>query len=153
VDLVAERLKERDCENGFILDGFPRTVPQARSLDDILARRKLTLDAVLSIAVPQRMIVDRLAGRRTCSRCGTLYHAIFDPPKEESVCDRCGGELFQRDDDREEAIVTRLSVYETQTLPLVNYYRQRGLLREIDGVGEVKEISRRILGALGGRTT
>jgi adenylate kinase len=153
VDLVAERLNEKDCERGFILDGFPRTVSQAESLDEILKRRGLTLDCVLSVQVPHRMIVDRLAGRRTCKSCGALYHATFDPPTKERVCDRCGGELYQREDDREEAIVTRLSVYETQTLPLVDYYRQRGILGLIDGVGEVKEVSHRIMQALGDRAT
>lgn len=153
VDLVAERLKEKDCENGFILDGFPRTVPQAQSLDEILKKRNLGLDCVLSVRVPPHVIVERLAGRRTCKSCGALYHLSFNPPKEETACDRCGGELFQRDDDREGTIATRLSVYETQTAPLVEYYRARGLLRDVDGVGEAEDISRQVLKALGDRST
>ena len=150
VDLVAERLKEKDCEPGFILDGFPRTIPQAESLDAILKQRGLSLNCVLSVEVPQRDIIERLAGRRTCRNCGALAHVAFSPPKKEGVCDRCGGELFQRDDDREETITNRLKVYENQTAPLVSYYRDRGVLRSIDGVGSVDEIRGRVLKALGG---
>jgi len=149
VDLVAERLKEKDCESGFILDGFPRTVPQAQSLEEILKHRGLALDGVLSVQVPQHVIVERLAGRRTCKGCGVLYHMIFNPPRKEGVCDRCAGTLYQREDDREETIVTRLNVYQTQTAPLENYYRERGMLREIDGVGNVEVIARRVMQALG----
>jgi adenylate kinase len=153
VKLVAERLKEKDCENGFILDGFPRTIPQAESLDEILKKMGLALDAVLSVQVPPRVIVERLAGRRTCKNCGALYHQDFDPPKNKGTCDRCGGELFQRDDDREETIRARLKVYDTQTAPLINYYRQRGLLREINGVGKVEDIRNRLINALGDSAT
>ncbi len=149
VGLVAERLKEKDCESGFILDGFPRTVPQAQSLDELLKHRGLALDCVLSVLVPRDEIVQRLAGRRTCKSCGALYHLSFNPPKAETVCDQCGGELFQRDDDREQTIANRLSVYEAQTAPLVEYYRERGLLRDVDGVGQAEDISRRIMTALG----
>ena len=149
VKLVAERLKEKDCENGFILDGFPRTIPQAQSLDEILQKMGLALDSVLSVEVPPRVIVERLAGRRTCKNCGALYHQDFDPPQKEGTCERCGGELFQRDDDREETISARLKVYETQTAPLIAYYRERGLLREIDGVGRVEDIRNRLINALG----
>jgi adenylate kinase len=153
VKLVAERLKEKDCENGFILDGFPRTIPQAQSLDEILKKRGLALDSVLSVQVPPRVIVERLAGRRTCKNCGALYHQDFDPPQKNGVCDRCGGELLQRDDDREETISARLKVYETQTAPLIGYYRERGLLREIDGVGKVEDIRKRLINALGDLAT
>ena len=153
VKLVAERLKEKDCENGFILDGFPRTIPQAQSLDEILKKRGLALDSVLSVQVPPRVIVERLAGRRTCKNCGALYHQDFDPPQKSGACDRCGGELFQRDDDREETISARLKVYETQTAPLIGYYRERGLLREIDGVGKVEDIRKRLINALGDLAT
>jgi adenylate kinase len=149
VNLVAERLKEKDCDKGFILDGFPRTVPQAQSLDEILKAAGVVLDSVLSLEVPHSLIVQRLAGRRTCKGCAALYHVIFDPPKKAKICDRCGRELYQRDDDREETITARLKVYDAQTLPLVNYYQEQGLLRSIDGVGEVDEIRRRIAKALG----
>jgi adenylate kinase len=153
VDLVAERLKEKDCDKGFVLDGFPRTISQAESLEEILKKMGLALDCVLSVQVPHRVIVERLAGRRTCKGCGALYHLTLDPPSKEGVCDRCGGELYQRDDDREETITARLKVYEAQTAPLVNYYRERGMLREIDGVGKVNEIRSRVLQALGDRGT
>ena len=153
VNLVAERLQDKDCEKGFILDGFPRTISQAESLDEILTRMGLTLDRVLSVQVPHTVIVQRLAGRRTCKGCGALYHLTLDPPDKEGVCDRCGGELYQRDDDREETITARLKVYETQTAPLMNYYRERGLLRDIDGVGKVDEIRSRVIEVLEDRAT
>jgi adenylate kinase len=107
VNLVAERLKERDCEKGFILDGFPRTIPQAQGLDRILKTVGLSLNGVLSVQVPESIIIERLAGRRTCRSCGALSHMVFNPPKKAGVCDRCGGELYQRDDDREETIGNR----------------------------------------------
>jgi adenylate kinase len=148
VKLVAERLKEKDCAQGFILDGFPRTIPQAQSLEEILQKMGLGLQSVLLVQVPHRIIVERLAGRRTCKDCGALYHLKFNPSASESVCDRCGGELLQRDDDREETISSRLKVYDKQTAPLVDYYRQRGILREIDGVGSVDDIRNRLIKAL-----
>jgi len=148
VKLVAERLKEKDCAQGFILDGFPRTIPQAQSLEEILQKMGLGLQAVLLVQVPNRIIVERLAGRRTCKDCGALYHLKFNPSASESVCDRCGGGLLQRDDDREETISARLKVYDKQTAPLVDYYRQRGILREIDGVGSVDDIRNRLIKAL-----
>jgi adenylate kinase len=149
VRLVAERLKEKDCERGFILDGFPRTIPQAESLDAILKQMKLSLNGVLSVQVPRAVIIERLAGRRSCKNCGALAHMVFSPPKQKGVCDHCGGELYQRHDDEEETVANRLNVYENQTAPLVNYYRQRNLLREIDGVGPVDEIGARVIRALG----
>ncbi len=148
IDLVAERLKDKDCEKGFILDGFPRTVVQAQSLEEILKKMGIGLDCVLSVQVPDKLIVERLSGRRTCKGCGALYHLVFDPPKVAGICNRCGGELFQRDDDREETIMNRLKVYDDQTAPLVSYYRERGLLREIDGVGGVEDIGKRVVRAL-----
>jgi adenylate kinase len=149
VRLVGERLKEKDCENGFVLDGFPRTLPQAESLEGILKTMGLPLDGVLSMQVPQNVIVQRLAGRRNCKNCGALYHLAFDPPRNGETCDRCDGHLQQREDDREETITTRLNVYQSQTAPLANYYRQRGKLREINGVGKVEDIHNRIVEALG----
>jgi adenylate kinase len=149
VNLVAERLKEKDCAQGFILDGFPRTIPQAQSLDEILKKMGIALNGVVSVQVPRKVIVERLAGRRTCEGCGALYHLALDPPKVEGVCDRCGRGLYQRDDDREETITARLSVYDTQTAPLVNYYRERSLLRNVDGVGTVDDIHSRMIQALG----
>jgi adenylate kinase len=153
VKLVAEQLKEKDCAQGFILDGFPRTIPQAQSLEEMLQKMGLGLQSVLLVQVPHRIIVERLAGRRTCKNCGALYHVNFNPSTVESICDRCGGELVQRDDDREETISARLKVYDNQTVPLVDYYRQRGILREIDGVGNVEDIQNRVIKALGDPVT
>jgi adenylate kinase len=149
VKLVAEQLKTKDCEKGFILDGFPRTIGQARSLQKILEDMGLALQGVLSMQIPPRVIVERLAGRRTCKDCGALYHRDFDPSRKEGTCDRCGGALFQRNDDREETIKARLTVYDTQTAPLIDFYREQGILREIDGVGKVADIRRRLMDALG----
>ena len=149
LNLVAERVKEKDCVKGFLLDGFPRTMAQADGLQQILKPLDLQLDCVLSVQVPTRVIVERLSGRRTCKECGAMYHVVFGPSKKAGVCDKCGGELYQRDDDREETIAARLKVYESQTAPLVDYYRKQGLLREIDGVGSVEEIRGRVMAALG----
>ena len=149
VRLVGERLKQSDCAKGFVLDGFPRTLPQAQSLEGILKEMALPLDGVLSIQVPHDVIVQRLAGRRNCQNCGALYHVNFDPPRNGETCDRCDGRLQQREDDREETITTRLRVYESQTAPLASYYRERGNLREINGVGKVEDIQQRIVEVLG----
>jgi adenylate kinase len=149
INLVAERLKQEDCAKGFILDGFPRTIPQAKGLDEILTQLGLNLNRVLLVKVPKSVIVERLSGRRTCRNCGALSHVVFTPQEKSGVCDRCGGELYQRDDDREEIITNRLTVYDSQTAPLVDYYRQRNVLSEIDGTGEMHQIRDRVLAALG----
>jgi adenylate kinase len=149
LNLVAERVREKDCEKGFLLDGFPRTLAQADGLQKILERSSLELDCVVSVRVPTKVIIERLSGRRTCKDCGAMYHVVFGPPKKSGVCDKCGGDLYQREDDREETIAARLKVYEDQTAPLIEYYREQGLLREIDGVGSVDEIRRRVIEALG----
>jgi adenylate kinase len=148
VNLVTERLRRDDCKSGFILDGFPRTVVQADSLEETIKRMGLELDAVLYFRVPQEVVIQRLAGRRTCRQCGTLFHAAFNPPRQPNSCDRCGGELYQREDDREETVAARLRVYETRTAPLIDYYRKKGLVTEIDGEGEVEVIRNRVLAAL-----
>lgn len=144
VGIVRERLKESDCKGGFILDGFPRTVPQAEALDNTLGEMQRAIDHVVSIEVPNEELIKRLTGRRTCRNCGAMYHIVFGPPAKEGVCDRCGGELYQRDDDQEETIRARLQVYEEQTAPLIAYYQGKGLLRAIDGVGAIEEIFRNI---------
>lgn len=149
LNLVAERLTEKDCDKGFILDGFPRTVVQAEGLEGILRSLGREVESVLCMQVPQGVIIERLSGRRSCKKCGSLYHAAFNPPRRQGLCDRCDGELFQRQDDREETIAARLHVFETHTAPLVDYYRKKGLLREINGVGSVEEIRGRVLQALG----
>ncbi|NOY46535.1 MAG: adenylate kinase [Deltaproteobacteria bacterium] len=149
IGIIEERLQEADCAKGFILDGFPRTVAQADALNRVLANLGQAIDHVVSIEVPDEELVERLTGRRTCRGCGAMYHVKFSPPKAEGVCDKCGGELYQRDDDREETIRARLKVYHDQTAPLVEYYEKAGLLRRIPGQGSVDEIYARIEGVLG----
>lgn len=149
LNLVAERLKERDCEKGFILDGFPRTVAQAEGLERILKDLGWDLDSVFCIQVSQGVIIQRLSGRRSCKKCGSLYHTVFNPPRKEGFCDRCDGDLYQRQDDLEETVAARLRVFERQTSPLVSFYRKRGLLKEINGVGSVEEIRSRVFQAVG----
>jgi adenylate kinase len=150
VGIVRDRLKESDCAKGYILDGFPRTVPQAEELDKALAAMSTPLDKVLSIDVPDEELVKRLSGRRMCRGCNAGYHVMFKAPKVEGKCDACGGELYQRDDDKEEAIKNRLVVYQASTAPLIKYYRDKGLLRDIDGVGSMKAILDRMVAALEG---
>lgn len=148
IGIVVERLQHEDCSNGFILDGFPRTVAQADALQDNLKALGKELDRVIALQVDTEALVERLTGRRTCKSCGRGYHVRFDPPAEEGRCDVCGGELVQRDDDREETIRKRMTVYEEQTAPLINYYRESGLLIEVDGmqpIGEVNETLRTAL--------
>lgn len=150
VGIVKERLKESDCAKGYILDGFPRTVPQAEELDKALADMSTPLDKVLSIDVPDEELVKRLSGRRTCRSCQEGYHVMFKKPKEDGKCDKCGGELYQRDDDQEESIKNRLKVYQSSTAPLIDYYKAKGLLRDVNGVGDMKEILARMVTALEG---
>jgi len=147
--LIGERLSQADCRSSFILDGFPRTVAQADGLERILKELGSELDFVLCLRVPNETIIQRLAGRRTCKGCGAVHHVAFSPPARAGRCDGCGGELYQREDDREEKIAARLSVYETQTTPLAEYYRKRGLLREIDGSGNIEQVRSRAFQALG----
>jgi len=148
VGMVEERLKEDDCQKGFILDGFPRTIAQAQALDKLLEKKGEKLDAVIEISVPDEEVIKRLSGRRTCSKCGAMYHIEFNPPKVEGKCDKCGGDLYQRDDDKEEVIKSRLKVYHSQTAPLVEYYEKKGLLKKINGVGKIDEIFQEIVNAL-----
>jgi adenylate kinase len=148
VGLVEERLAAPDAQRGFVLDGFPRTVPQAEAFEALLTRRGTPLDAVVQIAVPRDELVRRLAGRRVCGACGTMYHVSLGPPRHDGVCDGCGGTLVQREDDREETIARRMEVYERETAPLVARYRTTGLLREIPGTGSRDDVFARITGAL-----
>jgi adenylate kinase len=137
IDLIKERLSQPDCAKGFMLDGYPRTLPQAEALKQIL--KDAPLDVVLNIDVPDEELITRLSGRRMC-QCGASYHIKFNPPKQEGVCDVCGGMLYQRDDDREEAIRNRLQVYHKQTQPLIDYYTGASLLKTVDGTGSIDEI-------------
>jgi len=149
IGIIANRIREDDCQKGYMLDGFPRTVAQAEALDKILSDRGSGIDHVISIEVPSEELMGRLTGRRTCRKCGQGYHVIFDPPKNEGVCGKCGGELYQRDDDNEETVGNRLKVYADQTQPLINYYQDKGLVRSIEGVGLIKEIFERVVKVLG----
>lgn len=148
IGIVAERLAEADCANGFLLDGFPRTVAQADALDKILVDLRMTLDGVLNIEVDEAKLLERLTGRRICRQCGATYHMVFNPPTTLNVCDKCGGELYQRSDDTLETAKNRLDVYNRQTQPLIEYYRGQGLLKEINGDQEISKVLDDILAAL-----
>jgi adenylate kinase len=140
IDIVDARLSAADCGKGFLLDGFPRTVAQAEALDRMLARRSLVLDGAVSLRVPREELIARLSGRRTCRQCAAMYHVRFNPPEQTGVCDRCGGVLYQRADDREETIGARMEVYERESAPLHDYYRRMGLLLEVDGAGSTEQV-------------
>lgn len=148
IGIIEERLKAKDCSSGFILDGFPRTPAQAEALEEILLRDGKSIDHVINIDVDSEELVHRITGRRTCRNCGMMFHILFHPPAKPGICDRCGGALFQRDDDREEIIRKRLSEYEKQTLPLIEYYKEKKLLRLIDGLGSEDKIFERIIKVL-----
>ena len=148
IAMVTDRLADDDTGAGFLLDGFPRNVPQAETLEKMLSAVDTRLDVVLELVVDDDEVVRRLSGRRTCRRCGRVWHVAFDPPSRPSICDDCGGELFQRDDDREETIRHRLEVYQQQTAPLVAFYADEGILLGIDATGPVDEITDRALSAL-----
>jgi adenylate kinase len=148
VGIVRDRLQQADCNNGFILDGFPRTVAQADALQASLQQMGKELDRVISLKVDAEALVERLTGRRTCKECGRGYHVTFDPPCVAGVCDACGGTLFQREDDREETIRKRLQVYADQTAPLITYYRQAGVLMELDGMQPIPQVQEEILSLL-----
>jgi adenylate kinase len=149
IGLVKERLAEPDCEAGFILDGFPRTVPQADALTDALASMGRAIDAVISIDVATDALVKRLTARRNCRECGRIYNIITDRPSQHDVCDVCGGEVYQRDDDTVQAVSNRLEVYERSTAPLAEYYREKGLLRSVDGDRDVDAVFRDVQAELG----
>ena len=148
IAMVSSRLQEDDAQVGFLLDGFPRNVPQAETLKKMLAEWDARLDIVLELVVDDDEVVRRLSGRRTCRKCGRIWHVVFDPPARQGICDDCGGELFQRDDDQEETIRHRLDVYNQQTRPLIAYYADEGTLLGIDATGPVEEITDRAMSAL-----
>jgi len=151
IGIIKDRLKEPDAQKGFILDGFPRTVPQAEALDKVLADMGKKIDHVVSIDVDEEELVTRLTGRRTCKNaaCGQMYHIKFTPPKKEGVCDKCGAELYQRDDDNEATVRSRLATYNQATKPLIDYYQAQGLIRPIPGKGGIDDIFTKICGILG----
>jgi adenylate kinase len=149
IGIVRERVQALDCKAGFLLDGFPRTIPQAEALERLLDELSMKLDLVLNIKVAPAVLVERLTGRRICRQCGTSYHLVFNPPKQDGICDRCGGELYQRSDDTPETVSDRMRVYTNKTAPLLKFYRQRGLLRDVDGEPGIDAVWDAILGLLG----
>jgi adenylate kinase len=148
-EMVRDRLGDNDVINGFLLDGFPRNTNQAQVLDQILVEKKMPLDAVLELRINNSEIVKRLSGRRTCRSCGASSHVEFEKPKVAGVCDKCQGELYQREDDKEEVITRRLEIYTDQTAPIVEFYKSKGLLKIISAIGEVSEITKKAISALG----
>ena len=145
IGIIEERLQQADCARGFILDGFPRTVAQAEALDSTLSKAGLKLEYVFNIEVVDEELIKRLTGRRVCRKCGESFHITFNPPEKEGLCDSCGGELCQRDDDREETIRNRLKVYQAQTAPLITFYEEKEILHSVDGVGSIEEIKEKLL--------
>jgi adenylate kinase len=149
--IVDERIDRKDCREGFILDGYPRTVAQAEALEAMLEKRGLALDAVITLEVDEEELVERIAGRLSCADCGAGYHERFQPPEVEGVCDECGGrDLVRRKDDNPEAVKTRLEAYRRQTAPLLPFYERRGLVRKVDGMRSIEEVRAAIRRALGG---
>jgi adenylate kinase len=149
IGMVADRLKRDDCRAGALLDGFPRTIPQAEALEQILTDLETGITGVISIAVPDEVLVDRASGRRICRSCGQSYHLKFNPPRQEGVCDLDGGALYQREDDKADTVRQRLHVYQQQTSPLIEYYRGRGLLSEVNGDQGIKNVAEQISAAIG----
>ncbi len=148
--LIVERLQKKDARDGFILDGFPRNVSQARALAERLEGARLKLDKVVAVMLPDEEVVKRISGRRTCRNCAAMYHVTFEPPAKAGVCDKCGGELYQRADDAEQTVRERIKVYHAETQPLLDHYARLGLLAQVDGVGPTGQVEKRIIGALGG---
>ena len=149
VDLVADRVKQDDCEKGYVLDGFPRTIPQAESLDEVLASMGQSIDFAIDVEVPDEHIVRRMSGRRACVGCGATYHVEYNPPKVQDVCDACGKELVLRDDDKPETVKKRLDVYHAQTQPLIDYYQKAGVMKEVDGTQDIDVVFQDIVRILG----
>ena len=148
-DLVADRIAQPDCGEGFILDGFPRTIPQAEALDEAVRKAGTPIDFAIDIEVPDEHIISRMGGRRACVSCGATYHVVYNPPKKEDVCDRCGGKLVLRDDDRPETVKNRLDVYHAQTQPLIDYYKDKKVLVTVDGTQSMDDVFSAILEKLG----
>lgn len=149
VDLVVDRVNQDDCENGYVLDGFPRTIPQAEALDKALEALGQKVDCAIDVDVPDENIVRRMSGRRACVGCGATYHLEYAPTKKEGVCDSCGQELILRDDDKPETVQKRLGVYHEQTQPLIDYYTNAGILKTVDGTIDIEEVFNEIIAILG----
>lgn len=148
-DLVMDRIQQDDCKNGFVLDGFPRTIPQAEALDAALGKINEKMDYAIDVDVPDENIVNRMSGRRACLNCGATYHLISIPPKVEGICDRCGSEIVLREDDKPETVQKRLKVYHGQTQPLIDYYKNQGILKSVDGTQPMDEVFKAIVTILG----
>lgn len=148
IGIIKDRLTESDCKDGFILDGFPRTLTQAEALTELMSNMDISLDKVISLNVPDELIVGRITGRRVCNKCGSSFHTIFNPPKKESTCDYCGGELIIRKDDNEDTVKSRLASYHEQTTPLIDFYKNMGLFIELDGTKDVSEVTKDMIEAL-----
>ncbi|TJX62307.1 adenylate kinase [Soehngenia saccharolytica] len=148
VDIVRDRIRRSDCKNGFLLDGYPRTINQAEVLNQELAEMGTKLDAAINIFLDTQLLIERAVGRRLCKNCGATYHIKFHPPKQDGICDICGGELYQRDDDKEETVKKRIEVYLTQTKPLIEYYKDKDLLVNIDGAQSIEDTFKEIINAL-----
>ncbi|MBO7730258.1 MAG: adenylate kinase [Lachnospiraceae bacterium] len=149
VNLVVDRLTWEDAKNGYVLDGFPRTIPQAEALTNALAEKGEKVDFAINIDVPDQNIIDRMGGRRACVSCGATYHIVNIPPKKEGICDVCGAELILRDDDKPETVKKRLDVYHEQTQPLIDYYKAEGVLKDVDGTVDMKDVFESIVQVLG----
>lgn len=149
VELVADRIVKDDCKNGFVLDGFPRTIPQAEALDQALAKIGEKMDYAIDVDVPDENIVKRMGGRRACLNCGATYHIVSIPTKAEGICDKCGNPVVLRDDDKPETVQKRLTIYHEQTQPLIDYYSGQGILRSVDGTRPMEDVFAEIVGILG----
>lgn len=149
LDMIMDRFAQDDCKNGYVLDGFPRTIPQAEALTKALTEANEKVDYAINVEVPDENIVTRMSGRRACVACGGTYHVVFNPTKKEGICDACGGELMLRDDDKPETVAKRLNVYHTQTQPLIDYYDGLHILKEVDGTMDVAEVFDAITKILG----
>ncbi len=149
LDLIMDRFKEDDCKNGYVLDGFPRTIPQAEALDAALKANGEKIDFAIDVDVPDENIVKRMGGRRACVNCGATYHIVYSPTKVEGKCDKCGEDLIVRDDDKPETVLSRLEVYHNQTQPLIDYYNEQGVLKTVDGTVDMKDVFDAIIKILG----
>lgn len=149
IGMLLDRIHQADCENGYVLDGFPRTIPQAESLTEALKKNGETIDFAVNVDVPDENIINRMSGRRACLNCGATYHIVYNAPKTENVCDTCGQELVLRDDDKPETVKKRLDVYHDQTQPLIDYYKNEGVLAEVDGTLDMEDVFQAIVKILG----
>lgn len=151
VRILLDRVAQDDCKSGYVLDGFPRTIPQAQVLDEELSKLGETIDYAINVDVPDENIISRMSGRRACISCGATYHIVHIPPKAEGICDQCGKELVLRDDDKAETVKNRLDVYHEQTQPLIDFYSAKGVLQTVDGTQDMQEVFGAIVGILGGK--